>query len=58
MRRALLLSAFALLLATSGRLAAAPDVSDTRLLSMPAVSARHVAFGNQACRSDEWRLLA
>lgn len=44
MRRALLLSAFALLLAIPGRLPAAPDVSDTRLLSMPAVSARHVAF--------------
>jgi tricorn protease len=44
MRRALLLSAFALLLAAPGRLPAAPDVSDTRLLSMPAVSARHVAF--------------
>src|SRR5262249_2409790 len=44
MRRILFLSAVAMSLSAPGRLPAAPDVSDTRLLSMPAVSARHVAF--------------
>ena len=43
MRPTLFLTAAALLSA-AGRLPAAPDVTDTRLLHMPAVSARHVAF--------------
>jgi tricorn protease len=44
MRHRLFLTALAAVLLGAARLPAAPDVSDTRLLRMPAVSARHVAF--------------
>ncbi len=44
MRRTLLLAALATVLLSSARLPAAPDISDTRLLQMPAISQNHVAF--------------
>jgi tricorn protease len=44
MHRTFLLVALAAALLAPVRLLAQPDTSDTRLLHMPAVSARHVAF--------------
>jgi tricorn protease len=44
MRRTFLLAALAIALLAPVRLLAQPDTSDTRLLHMPAVSAKHVAF--------------
>src|SRR4051812_41128852 len=44
MRRTLLLFALATALLAPVHLLAQPDTSDTRLLRMPAVSAKHVAF--------------
>src|SRR5262245_56816296 len=44
MRRALLLAELAALLAAPDRSWARPDTEDTRLLHMPAVSKKHIAF--------------
>src|SRR5947207_10772891 len=44
MHRTFLLATLAAALLAPGRLFAQPDTSDTRLLHMPAVSAKHVAF--------------